>query len=189
MEKNNTKFKNDNTKLIMDNTEIKNHNEKMLGLMLQKFEGMEKNNADLLQRFEGIEKSLATIKESLSAREIGNRSYRAAIKRVFPAATKYTFFIRSFSNLNKLNKDPKKAPINGLSVWLAMDKPQWDLITQKRDELIEQFPNLIDSIKRLKDQWPVAHNITSVTGSIEHFRRVGDKDMVSALEECSNLLK
>ena len=78
----------------------------MLGLMLQKFEGIEKDKKEMLQRFEGMEKSLATIKESLSAREIGNRSYRAAIKRVFPAATKYTFFIRSFSNLDKLNNDP-----------------------------------------------------------------------------------
>ena len=212
MEKVNLELKSDYSKLKKDSTELKNHNDKMIGLMLQKFEGMEKklqkfedmekdyaemksNNKEMLERFEGMEKSLATIKESLSAREIGIQADRVAIKRVFAAASKYPFSIRSFSNLNKLINDPKKAP--GLSVgsseaaaaWLAMDKHQRDLIVQKRDELIEQFPNLIDSIKRLKDQWPVAHNITSVTGSIEHFRRVGDKDMVSALEECSNLLE
>ena len=152
------------------------------------------SNKDLNKRIEDLEKRFAAIEEGLSAHEIGSQADMAAIKRVFPNATKKPFSIRSFANLVKFIKNPSKAadeslcPEGAAEAWDAMDENDKNQIKQNLDELLRQYPDLLYSINILKDNWKVAHTITSVYDSIDHFRSIGDDAMVDAIELCARLL-
>ena len=149
----------------------------------------------MLERFDFVKKYLDEVRASGFISEIGNQADLAAMKLVFPAAQRKPFLIVSFANLNKFIDDPNKATESSLcyseafAAWVAMDKNQRDLIAQKRNELIKQFPNLVFFINMLKNNWPVAHTFTSVEDAIEHYRSVSDEGMVAAMETCSKLLK
>ena len=153
------------------------------------------NEVSSERRISEIENEVASIKEGISAREIGNRADNAALKKVFPNAMKRPFCIRTLSNLVKFMDDPKQSAKDGLcspealASWSKMDDAEINNIKEKLSILTNESPALIFSIKTLTDDWTkVAHNITTVSGTIDYFRTLGDEEMVDALEICSQLL-
>ena len=153
------------------------------------------NEVSSERRISEIENEVASIKEGISAREIGNRADNAALKKVFPNAMKRPFCIRTLSNLVKFIDDPKQSAKDGLcspealASWSKMDDAEINNIKEKLSILTNESPALIFSIKTLTDDWTkVAHNITTVSGTIDYFRTLGDEEMVDALEICSQLL-
>ena len=151
------------------------------------------NEVSSERRISELENEVASIKEGISAREIGNRADNVALKKVFPNAMKRPFCIRTLSNLVKFIDDPKQSAKDGLcspealASWSRMNDAEINNIKEKLSTLTNEFPALMFSIKTLKDNWKVAHNITTVSGTIDYFRALGD-EMVDALEICSQLL-
>jgi len=151
-------------------------------------------NNNLIKRIENLENQLATIKQGLSAREIGSQADTIAMKRVFPDSTKKPFSLRSLANLAAFIANPVNATENSLcppgavEAWNAMEDVERNTIKSKLDELLKTFPALLFSIKTLKDNWKIAHTITSVSEAIGHFRELGDETMVEAIELCAILL-
>ena len=149
------------------------------------------SNDEFYKRIKDFEKEFERV---LCVRVIGIQADMAALKRVFPAATKKPYFFRSFVDLHNFIDDPKIAtdeylcPKEAAAAWEAMDKNERDLIVQKRNELIEQFPYLPFSINTLKDDWDAARRFKTVDDCIWHFFHSDDEGMVDAIELCVRIL-
>ena len=152
------------------------------------------DNQDLKSEVEKLKKDLALIKEGLSAREIGIQADIAALKSVFPDATKKPFSIQTLANFEKFIENPERAtkdsrcPPGATEAWNDMDKIRKDMIVGKLNDLLKKYPSLLFSIKTLKANWKDAHTITSVDASIEHYLGLGNETMVDAIKLCAIFL-
>lgn len=151
-------------------------------------------NKELRNRIEYSEMELASIKEGLSVRGIGYRADYEAIKQVFPNATKKPFSILSLSDFVMFVEDPVEAASKGLcpyaaiEAWHDLGEIEIDKIKETLAAFIVKFPDLLFSIKTLKEDWEVAQSTSSVSESIEYFRQAGDDTMVDAIELCAKSL-
>ena len=165
-----------------------------MAVLKSKVASLQSENSDLTLRLKKLEEELGSIKEGLSAREIGSRADTAALKKVFPNVTKKPFSIRSLANFVKFIENPEKAtsdclcPNGAAEAWSEMLESDKNSIKGKLVTLFEQYPGLLFSIKTLKDNWKVVHTITSMDDSLKNFRDLGDDTMVDAIEVCAKLI-
>jgi hypothetical protein len=151
-------------------------------------------NEDLKKRIGALEKEFAVITEGLPAREIGNRADIAALKKVFPGASKKPYSIRSLTNLEQFIDDPSRAfsnslcPPGAVEAWNAMCDIDKNEIKANLLALKDAHPGLIYSIKTLKSNYAYAHTINCITDINDYFRQLGDEIMVDAIQVCSQLL-
>jgi len=150
---------------------------------------------ELANRIDRLNIELATLKYGSIARDIGMRTDKASIHRVFPEAARSQYGLFTLAGLKAFLEDPDDAIAEGhclsgaILAWQQVEEKEKEMIREKLKKLLCEFPGFLFLIGVLKDDWQYTHTITYANETGEYICDSEDETLVQAVGLCSKFLR